>query len=357
MGGKPTPRQDSLAWLDRKYPTDAAVRRLFEKLIWRDAPYCPHCGSLKVWRFRDRDRASRDGLFQCGDCQAQFTVTTKTPMHATKLPLRTWLRAIYLVLMSSKGISSVVLGRQLGVTQKTAWKLAHAVREMMDDRQGLLPALKGVVEVDTTFMGGPPRSQSHRRFHKYVWNPRGKGTDRPEVIIATERDGKVVASVMEAKDAEAVEAFLKGKVAPEARLMSDADRAIAKAAEGFASHESVVHSKKEFVRGQVHSNTTEGVASILKRAQFGVFHQISRQHLQRYVDEMAFRWNQRTVVRQDGDGRRPKRKTVRKPFMEQLSDLLATAVGRQVRRSENWGLRWPAPVAPGYLPAPSGRHP
>src|SRR5690606_13124876 len=94
-----------------------------------DGPYCPHCGCADVWRFREKGRKSRDGLYECSHCAGQFTVTTKTPMHSTKLPLKVWLRALYLILISSKGVSSVILGKQLGVRQATAWKMAHAIRE------------------------------------------------------------------------------------------------------------------------------------------------------------------------------------------------------------------------------------
>ncbi|MBO9463553.1 transposase (plasmid) [Labrenzia sp. 5N] len=94
MVAKREPREDSLEWLEKTYPTEASVRTLFERLVWPDGAHCPHCGSLDVWRFRNKGRSSRDGLFECRHCRGQFTVTTKTPMHATKLPLRTWLKAL-----------------------------------------------------------------------------------------------------------------------------------------------------------------------------------------------------------------------------------------------------------------------
>lgn len=163
------PRRDSLAWLDWRCPTDEAARAFIEKLVWPHGPHCPHCGAADVWRFRDKGRKSRPGLFECCHCNGQFTVTTKTPMHSTKLSLRLWLKAFYLILVSSKGVSSVILGKQLGVRQSTAWKMAHAVREMTDDRDGKSELLGRVVEVDTTYMGAPPRKKKSK-FHKHVWN-------------------------------------------------------------------------------------------------------------------------------------------------------------------------------------------
>jgi hypothetical protein len=128
----------------------------------------------------------RPGLYQCIErqCRSQFTVTTRMPLHATKLDLRTWIAAMFLVLTSSKGISSVVMSRILGVNQKTAWKLGHAIREMMDDRQGIAGRLSGVVEVDEAFVGGKPK------FCHGVKNKRGRGTGKPIALVAAARNGQ-----------------------------------------------------------------------------------------------------------------------------------------------------------------------
>jgi transposase-like protein len=141
----------SLADLRRELPDEAAARALLERLVWPSGPHCPGCSSLRPWRFHDEGRRSRSGLFQCAEpeCGRQFTVTTGTPLHGTKLPLRTWVEALWLVLTSSKGISSVAPARQLGVTQPTAWKLGHAVRALMARAADRLAPLAGTVEVDT----------------------------------------------------------------------------------------------------------------------------------------------------------------------------------------------------------------
>lgn len=277
-------------------------------------------------------------------------------MHATKLPLKTWLRALYLILFSSKGVSSVILGKQLGVKQATAWKVAHAVREMTDDRDGRQPLLGSIVEVDTTYMGAPPRKKK-TKFHRHVYHPRGRGTKRPEVAVAASRDGKVAAAVLKKG---AIARFLDRFVARDARIMSDDDKRISKAAKAFSGgHSTVVHSADEFARKEVHANTVEGLASQLKRVQIGVFHHISEKHLQRYVDEIVFRRNQRELVLrklEDFEDRKPAQfDLVYRDFVEQLADLLKRAVGRQVRRSKIGGMTWPPPIAPGYVPAPSGK--
>lgn len=159
---------------------------LFERLVWPNGSHCPHCGSLDVSHFRKQGHSSRDGLFECQHCRDQFTFTTKTPTHSTKLPLRTWLKALYVTLISSKGISSVMLAKQIGVRQPTAWKMAHVIRETMDERVGRDSLLDVIVEVDTTYMGGRPRKKLNPRY-KYVYRPRGKATMRPEVAVAAER--------------------------------------------------------------------------------------------------------------------------------------------------------------------------
>lgn len=353
MVAKRVPKPDSLEWLEWKFSTEESARKLFEKLVWPNGPHCPHCGSAEVWRFRDKGRKSRDGLYECSHCPGQFTVTTKTPMHSTKLPLKVWLRAFYLILISSKGVSSVVLGKQLGVRQATAWKMAHAVREMTDDRDGKDPLLGNIVEVDTTYMGAPPRKKK-TKFHRHVWNPPGRGTKRPEVAIAASRDGRVAATVIQKGDRGAIARFLDRFVSKGARIMSDDDRTIAKAAKAFAGHRTVIHSQDEFARGEVHSNTVEGLAAQLKRAQLGVFHYISETHLQRYIDEIIFRRNQREVIIHQSDDDGPATLELRyREFVDQIGDLLRRAVGRQVRWSENGGLYWPPPIAPGYAQAPS----
>lgn len=353
MVARRVPKPNSLEWLEWKFPTEDSARKLFEQLVWPDGPYCPHCGCADVWRFRERGRKSRDGLYECSHCAGQFTVTTKTPMHSTKLPLKVWLRALYLILISSKGVSSVILGKQLGVRQATAWKMAHAIREMMDDRDGREPLLGNIVEVDTTYMGAPPRKKK-TKFHRYVYHAPGKGTRRPEVVIAASRDGRVAAEVLRKGEKGAIARFLDRFVSKDAVIMSDDDKSIAKAVKVFAGHQTVTHSKEEFARDDVHANTVEGLAAVLKRAQIGVFHHISEMHLQRYVDEIVFRRNQREVVIYQSEENGPASFDLRyRNFIEQIGGLLRRAVGRQVRWSVNGGLYWPPPIAPGYTPAPS----
>ena len=141
----------------RSYQRNGTHANFLEDLVWPSGRYCPHCGSVNT--VARKGQTGRPGLYQCREreCRGQFTATTKTPLHATKLDLRIWIAAIFLVITSSKGISSVVMARILGVNQKTAWKLGHAIRELMDDRDGVSVKLAGVVEIDEAYIGGKPK--------------------------------------------------------------------------------------------------------------------------------------------------------------------------------------------------------
>ena len=156
--------------LREKFPNEPVCRQFIESVIWRAGRRCPHCGHSKSCRRHGVHL--RAGVYECYRCKRQFTVTTKTPLPSTKLPLWKWLQAMYYIVNSSKGISSVVLARWLGVTQPTAWKLGHCIRAMMDQGSHTAALLNGVVEVDEKYLGGKPR------FTPGVKHKRGHGTPK-----------------------------------------------------------------------------------------------------------------------------------------------------------------------------------
>lgn len=206
--------------LREQFPDEVACRSFFESIIWSSGRTCPHCGSDKSWAIKGE--SARDGLYECGKCRLQFTVTTKTPMHSTKLPLFSWLTAMYLMASSSKGISSVVLGRLLGTRQKTAWKLGHAIRALMAAVPTELPQLMGVVELDEKYLGGRPR------FKEGVKHKGGKGTAKQCIAVAVEREGSVKAALVPHDGETALGPFVKKSVDPAAYLMSDHNPAYTK---------------------------------------------------------------------------------------------------------------------------------
>jgi len=155
--------------LRERFPDENACRKFFESVMWPNGRRCPHCGSFKSYSLKTLSVAP--GTYECGQCKRQFRVTTRTPMHCTKLPLWKWLQAIYYIINSSKGVSSVFLAKWIGVTQPTAWRVGHAVREMMDPA-GSNHLLNGVVELDQKYFGGKPK------YRPGVVNKRGRGTSK-----------------------------------------------------------------------------------------------------------------------------------------------------------------------------------
>jgi transposase-like protein len=289
----------------------------------KDSRVCPHCGNTRSWAIRAA--TARDGLYQCRVCHLQFTVTTKTPLHSTKLPLWKWLLAMYLMSSSSKGISSVVLAKLVGRTQKAAWKVGHAIRVLMALVSAEAPLLQGTVELDEKFLGGSPR------FQEGVKHKRGKGTSKQCIAVAVEREGSVRATLVAHDGETALRHFVEAAVNPAAYLMSDHNPAYVKIAEGFAGHSFVNHGERKYVRDEVHNNTAESFNSILERAKVGVFHYLSKEHMQRYDDEMAFRWNQR--VAEERISKSCRKRTVMKslPVINKVANLLRYAFNVQIR--------------------------
>lgn len=328
----------------KKLPTQRHARKFLEDLVWPSGRYCPHCGSVNTVALKGQK--GRPGLYQCREreCRGQFTATTKTPLHATKLDLRIWIAAIFLVITSSKGISSVVKARILGVNQKTAWKLGHAIRELMDDRDGISVKLAGVVVIDEAYIGGKPK------FKKGKKNKRGKGISKPILLVATDRAGQARAQLVDFARGAVMGPVIKQWVDPSALIITDSNTAYDQTGKAFAKHLRVNHSRRQYAgKNGAHINTAEAVNSVIQRALIGVYHRLGRKHLQRYVDEILWRWNHRAqtrkVVKARGGGTKGPSKTtvVWKPIpvVDQMRGLLCCAVGRQLRRTPQWGLSWP----------------
>ncbi|MER8542269.1 IS1595 family transposase [Mesorhizobium sp. M1334] len=327
-------------------------RRLLESMVWPDGRICPACGYKRSIAIAGRDtgkRRARPGLYQCssGDCRFQFTVTTHTPLHSTKLPLRVWLKAMWLMLQSDKGLSSVRLAEALGVSQPTAWRMGHALR-LMVARQHMLD---GTVEVDHFHLGGRPRKHSDDP-------PPGRGrkgqanTEKTPVMAMVQRPNDVTpgtpagdarAAVVTGLSLRAAERAVETQIEPHARLMSDEAKAFTAIGESFASHETVKHSSHEYVRDTVHVNSVEGFNSRVRRTIAGVFHHISPQHADLYFHEIGFRWSQRVItgsaVRKTRHGREIMRTLwSRVPPALQLLSVFRAATGRQMRRSPDGGI-------------------
>jgi transposase-like protein len=271
------------------------ARATLERIRWPDGPVCAHCGATdRITKFEGK--AHRAGVYKCGDCGEQFTVTVGTVMEQSHLPIRTWLMAFALLCSSKKGLSALQLQRQLGLgSYRSAWHLAHRIRYAMT-QEPLAGLLKGTVEADETYVGGKPRLGNKQTKSA---RPRGRGAKKPIVAALVERGGRVVARPVERVDAKTLGQFVGKHVDRSATLMTDEWGSYVTVGKKYAAHETVNHSKREYARGDAHTNTVEGFFALLKRGIVGSFHTVSRQHLGRYVDEFAYRYDRRNMT--DGE--------------------------------------------------------
>lgn len=263
---------------------DTKAREYLEAVRWPDGPVCPHCGSIGD-HYRLKGESHRKGLLKCQDCRKQFSVTVGTVFERSKIPLSKWLAAAYLLASSKKGISAHQLHRTLGITYKSAWFLAHRIREAMvqPDPVGMGSG-GGTVEVDETYIG-------RRKGMKPV---RG-GSHKQKVVSLVERGGKVKSRRIDGNMFKGAKSALK-MVSKDANLMTDQARMYSNLGKKFASHNTVNHSIGEYGRGPVHTNTIEGFFSVFKRGMKGVYQHCSEEHLPRYLAEFDFRYNHRASL-------------------------------------------------------------
>ncbi len=237
------------------------------------------------------------GLWKCYACRQQFTVRKGTIFEESRLELTLWFQATFLMCSSRKGVSANQLHRTLGVTLKTAWFLAHRLREAM--REGELPPMGGegrYVEADTTYVGG---REKNKHKSKRAEKPQIGGMGKQIVHTLVERDGTARSHHIANVAGETLRPLLFGNVDLKSTLMTDTAGGYYHAGKRFARHEMVDHGKDEYVRGDAHSNTVEGYFSILKRGVTGIYHHISERHLHRYLAEFDFRYNNRAALGTD----------------------------------------------------------
>ena len=271
----------SLAELFRTLHDDTAAERWFVEKRWPNGICCHYCGSISV----QTGAKHRTMPFRCRDCRKRFSVRTGTVMQSSKLGYQTWAVAIYLLTTSLKGVSSMKLHRDLNITQKSAWHLAHRLREMWQDRDGGL--LAGPVEVDETFVGGKAKNM-HKAGRERLTG-RG-GSDKTAVAGVRDRATKRVrAAVVDRVDGPTLKGFVAEHVAEGTTVYTDE----AAAYTGLANRQAVAHGVGEYVNGQAHINGMESFWSMLKRGYVGTYHRMSPEHLGRYVGEFEGRHNNR----------------------------------------------------------------
>lgn len=327
----------SLTDLQRHMRDEGEAQRLFEWLRWPEGRVCPFCGSGEHWALTAR----RAGLYECRGCGRQFSATAGTPLHGTKLPIATWIQAAFLIVSSSKGMSSPALARHLGITQRSAWKIGHAIRLLMNPAAGEAK-LSGIVEADDIADGGKASRRNRAKYGekaaKFIYNAPGRGSGKKRILVAVERGGRVRTAEMTDGSASAVGPLVRELVAPEAHLMTDGDRALIAVGKDQAAHASVSHSQKEYVRGDAHVNTAEAFNLFLRRAKMGVWHVWSNEHLRRYLAELQFHWDHRPIPK--GSGKR--RELVAVPSIVLMRILFSRGHGRELRRTKAGSVAEPS---------------
>jgi transposase-like protein len=274
---------------DPIFTDEAKAREHFEALRWPTGPYCPHCGETdRVYRVQAKTKNTRAGLLYCNSCNGSFTVTTGSAMESSHVPLNKWALAFRLMCSNKKGISAHQLHRTLNVTYKTAWFMAHRIREAMrpldSDASGQLGGANKVVEVDETYVGGKARKRKNHVPPKEA------------VVALVERDGRVRSRHVPTVNSQTLKPILKAEIDKASYVMTDESTVYPPITREFGSHGAVNHSIEEYVRGGFyHTNTVESYFSILKRGVIGIYHHVSPEHLKRYLGEFDFRHNERAA--------------------------------------------------------------
>ena len=291
------------AYTDAHFNNEEAARATLEAVLWPSGPVCAHCGVVN-----HAYPTKRPGVFRCAEpaCRKDFSVTMKTVMERSHIPLHKWLLAFHLFTASKKGFSAHQLHRTLGITYRSAWFMAHRVREAM--RAGGLEPMGGegkIVEADETYFGDIPESKRRTkttRGRPFTKSGKTGPSNKRAIVSLVERGGNVRSFHVAVADGATVANIVNENVLKETRLHTDESRLYTKVGANFKTHETVVHRAKEYARGDVTTNSVEGYFSIFKRGMKGVYQHCGEKHLHRYLAEYDFRFNHRVALGyNDGD--------------------------------------------------------
>jgi transposase-like protein len=273
---------------------ETKAREHLESLRWAGGRFCPHCGATEGTSFVE-GKKHRPGLYYCNSCKSTFTVTVGTIFERSKLPLSKWMLAYHLMAASKKGISAHQLHRMLGITYKSAWFMCHRIRESMTDSNPTPMGGSGqIVEVDETFLGAP--EQEYIYENNRGWRGKRGYHSKIKVMGLVERNGRARSIKVDDLDAKTISKVLTENVDPTSRLQTDQASHYKVQGKKFAKHETVNHSKGEYARGDVTTNSVEGYFGLFKRGMTGVYQHCGEQHLQRYLNEFDFRYSNRSAL-------------------------------------------------------------
>lgn len=283
----------NLLQLFTKFQDNQQAIEYLERIRWSKEVICVYCNSNKTCKHKEQNKTR----WQCWNCKKSFSVTVGTIFHHSHVPLNKWFMLIALMLNAKKGLSAYQASRDLGIRRPTVWSMMHRIRNAMATEQGEL--LKGIVEMDECYIGGKPRKEN-KKDDDDKGNPRGRGTKKEAVVGAVERKGNVkveqVSKMM--LNAKGLLAFIRKNMdITETLLVTDEYTGYNKMNDKIA-HYSVNHSR-EYVKGDIHTNTIESFWAILKRGIIGQFHKVSKKHLQKYLNEFEYRYNRRNLETKD----------------------------------------------------------